>query len=102
MTEKFKNGFENAEKVVYLTAKRKNEGNCNIFSRFLLLGTIDQNSAIFRTIGGHIQTQCILRFQMVPEPGSHQLALLRYKEKLNRALMKFLLKISFLTEFSQK
>ena len=40
-------------------------------------------------------------FQMVPEPGSHQLALLRYEEKLNRALMKFLLKITFLTKFSQ-
>ena len=57
---------------------------------------------MFRTIDGHIQTQCILSFQAVPEPGSHQLALLRYEEKLNRALMKFLLKISFLTKFSQK
>ena len=48
-----------------------------------------------------IQTQCILSFQMVPDSGSHLLALLRYEQKLNRALMKFLLKITFLTKFSQ-
>ena len=72
------------------------------FLIFLLLGTIEKNAAICRPICGHIKTQCILSFQMVPEPGSYQLALLRYKEKLNRALMKFLLKISFLIEFSKK
>ena len=71
------------------------------FSFFSLLGTIDKNAAICRTIGAHIQTQCILSFQMVPEPGSHLSALLRYEEKLNWALMKFLLKITFLTKFSQ-
>ena len=32
---------------------------------------------------------------------SHLLALLRYEEKLNRALMKFLLKTTFITKFSQ-
>ena len=52
-------------------------------------------------IGGRIQTQCILSFQMVPEPGFHLLPLQRYEEKLNQALMKFLLKITFLTNFSQ-
>ena len=33
-------------------------------------------SPICRTFGGHIQTQYILGFQMIPEPDSHLLALL--------------------------
>ena len=35
----------------------KNEGNINCFLFFFLLGTLDKNAAICRTIGGHIQTQ---------------------------------------------
>ena len=89
------------KKYLIFPQNTKNEGNVIFFSFFFLLGTIDKNAAICRTIGGHIQTQCILSFQMVPESGSHLLALLRYEEKVNRALMKFLLKITFLTKFSQ-
>ena len=42
-----------------------------------------------------------LAFTWLPKSGSHQLALQRYKEKLNQTLMKILLKRSFLTEFSK-
>ena len=51
------------------------------FSSFFLSWTVVKNAAICRTIDGHIPTQGILSFQMVPEPGSHQLALLRYDKK---------------------
>ena len=53
----------------------KNEGNSIFFLIFSGIGTIEKKSSICRTNGGHIETQCICSFQMVPEPGSHKLAL---------------------------
>ena len=92
-----------AGSVVQCNSAGRGQGQADsdLLHIFFLLGTIDKNAAICCTIGGHIQTQYILSFQMVPVPGSHLLALMRYEEKLNRALMKFQLKITFLTKFSQ-
>ena len=68
------------------------------FSLFFLLGTIEKKCRNMPNYWFLVFSA----FIALPEPGSHPLALQRYKEKLNWALMKFLLKISFLTEFSQK
>ena len=54
LTEKFENGFKNAEKQLIGPQSAKNEGNIHLFIFFALLETIEKNAAICRTIGGHI------------------------------------------------
>ena len=57
LAEKFENGFKIAEKKGHWTAKHKKRRKYYFFSHFFfLLGTIEKNDPICRTIGDHIQT----------------------------------------------